>query len=113
MNLPIPKTGAAIVVLAFFMPDGSLSICIQDAGHDAPLEIALLGQWLHDSEGRVVAPGFCSLSNDDAEKMLALVCRIGSPPRIGDEPSDPVRCIADVLIAHLGELTPQKVVTRA
>lgn len=98
---------AALTVLALTVPDGSLSICISDAGEDAPLEVALLGQWLQATDGRVVASGYCPLSGDSAEEVLYLVCCLGSACRDKDQatagPRDPLRQIADVLIEHLGE----------
>lgn len=99
---------AALSVLALTVPDGSLSICINDAGDDAPLEVALLGQWLQATDGRVVASGYCSLSGDSAEEVLYLVCCLGSAHRDEEGLSDPLRQIADVLIEHLGELNASK-----
>lgn len=110
-----------LMILALAFLDGHLSVCIVDPEDGGAVDVAYMGQWLHDSHARPVASGYCTLIGHDAEEVLSQVASMGMPPSEGlpgdplrvatsdplrvatSAPGDPLRRIADVLIEHLGE----------
>lgn len=89
LNIAHPEVASCTV--------GTISVAHSPEVAPCYVQVAVCGNWMTDSEGERVAPGFWELTGEDAEEVAELASAATEAQRTAADPSKPIAQVGEII----------------